>query len=178
MEEKTRSASVHALNYGLITGAVLIVYSMVLNLLGLNFNAVLPYLSLLFLIGGMIWATISYRDQYLKGYISFGKAFTTAFLTGLFAGILGAIFTYVYLKFINPDMVLQIMDNAREKVMEKAPDLTEDQLDTALAWQAKFMKPAVMAISSAIYTAFASALLGLIVAAIFKKEDKTLTNIV
>ena len=69
----------NALSYGLIVGAVLILFSLLMFLLGMHTNKYLGYLGYVFLIAGMAWGTLEYRKKYLGGFISYGKAFTSCF---------------------------------------------------------------------------------------------------
>jgi len=176
MEEKPRSATVHALYYGLITGAAMIVYHLILYIANLYMNRALGFVSLVILVGFMIWGTLEYRKKYLNGFISYGKAFSTSFLIGLFAGILYAIYNFTYSEFINPNISQEILDQARQKLLEGSQQMTEEQMDQALAWTARFTSPVMIAVWGLISNTFFALILGLIAAIFLKKEDKTLTT--
>src|SRR6056297_368993 len=91
------------MTYGLITGLVLIIYTLILymtnNLLDQNF--ILGILNYVILIAGIIYGTKSYRDQYLNGYISYGKSLGTGVLISVFAGVIMGIFTYLLYEVID-----------------------------------------------------------------------------
>ena len=55
MEEKTRSSTQNAMYYGLITGAALVVYSLILYITEQYMNRALGYISFVMLVGGMVW---------------------------------------------------------------------------------------------------------------------------
>jgi hypothetical protein len=169
MEEKKRSVSANALNYGLITGAVLIVYSLILFISNLYLNRSLGYVSYLFMLGGMVWGTLEYRKKNENGLMTYGDAFTSCFMIGLFAGILGTIYIFVFAKFINPGFINEIIEQARVKMQAK--NLSEDQIETALDYTRKFTTPLWMIIWGFLIYVLMSLVLGLLAAIFLKKAD-------
>lgn len=174
MEEKVRSTTTQGLYYGLITGAGLIILSLILFIAGLYMNRWISSISYLVLIGGMVYGTLDYRKTYLNGFMTYGKAFSTCFMIGLFAGLAGAIYTFIFAQFIHPGFVQEILDKAREQMVTGNPNMSEEQMDTALAWTAKFTTPIMMMIWGFISYALISAVIGLLAAIFLKKEDPSL----
>jgi len=173
MEEKKPSPSGNALNYGLITGAVLIVYSLLLYIANLYLNKSLGYVGYVFLLGGMVWGTLEYRKKVTNGFLTYGQAFSSCFLIGLFAGILGAIYMFIFAQFINPGFVNEIIEQAR--IQMQAKNLTDDQIETALSYTRKFTSPVMMMIWGLVGYALVSVVLGLLAAIFLKKEDPNAT---
>ena len=176
MEEKPRSATMHAIYYGLITGAAMIVFSLILYITDLHMNRTLGYISFLILIGGMIWGTLEFRKQSPNGFLTYGKAFSTCFLIALFAAILSALYTFVFAEFINPNFTQEILDKAREGMMNSDRPMTDEQMEQAMAWTERFTTPVMMAIWGFITTLIISAVLSLVAAIFLKKEDKSLNT--
>lgn len=177
MEEKPRSIAANSLWYGVITGAALIVFSLLMFLAGLHTKSYLNYIGYVILIGGMVWGTMEYRNKYLGGFMPYAKAFTSCFLIGLFAGVLIAIYTWVFAQYIHPGFIQELLDISREKIVESSANMSEEQIEQALEMSAKFMSPVMMAVWSFLAYVFASAILGLIVAIFMKKEDKSVTQV-
>ena len=169
MEEKKPSVTGNALNYGLITGAVLIVYSLLLFIVNLYLNKTLGYISFVFLLGGMVWGTLEYRKTAGNGFLTYGQAFNSCFLIGLFAGVLGAIYAFVFAQYIHPGYVNEIIDQARIQLQEK--NLSDDQIESALDSTRKFTSPLLMMIFGLLGYAIISAILGLLAAIFLKKVD-------
>ena len=170
MEEKKRSVSANALNYGLITGAVMIVFNLILFISNLYMNRTLGYIGYVFMLGGMVWGTLEYRKKLENGFMTYGEALTSCFLIGLFAGILGVIYIVIFAKFINPGFINEIVEQARAQMQSKN-NLTEDQIETALDYTKKFTTPVWMAIWGLLGSAFMSLILGLLAAIFLKKVD-------
>jgi hypothetical protein len=178
MEEKPKSSTSNALTYGLITGAVMIVYSLILYLLNLHLNQYLGYISFLILIGGMVYGTIQFRDKFMNGFITYGKAYSSGFMIALFAGLVGAVYAFVFYKFIAPDVVREILDMTRQKIMTRSPEMSDEQLEQAMNMTAKFMTPPAMSIFLLLYCIIIGAVAGLITSAFIRKEDKSVSPVV
>ena len=174
MEEKPRSATMHAMYYGLITGAAMVIFSLILYIAGLYMNRTLGYISFLILIGGMIWGTLEFRKLSPNGFMTYGKAFSSCFMIALFAAIISALYTFVFAEFINPNFSQEILDKAREGMMSSGQPMTDEQIDQAMTWTARFTTPVMMAIWGLITTVAISAVISLVVAIFLKKEDKSL----
>jgi hypothetical protein len=173
MEEKPRSVSMNALWFGVITGAILILYSLLLFLAGMHTNKYLGYIGYVFLIGGMVWGTLEYRKKYLGGFMTYGKAFTSCFMTGLYAGILISVYMFIFAKFIHPGFIQELLDISRQAIYETNSGMTDEQVEQALEISAKFMTPVMMTVWSLVGYLFASAIFGLLAAIFLKKEDKS-----
>ena len=173
MEEKPRSVAMNSLWFGVATGAVLILYSLILFLAGLHTSKSLGYFGYLILIIGMIWGTVDYRTKALGGFMTYGKAFGSCFMIGLYSGIISAVYIFVFAKFIHPGFIQEMMDISRQSIMDSNPNMSEEQMEQALSFAGKFMSPPMMAMWAFLGYLFASAILGLIVSIFLKKEDKS-----
>lgn len=175
METKPRTLINNSLIYGLLTAAISIVFSVVAYILDVPFKSPVMFFSLVILLAGLVYGTLQYKNVYLGGNISFGKAFLSAFIIVLTAAVVSAVYSYVFLSFIDPAylerIIQQSMDQTEAKLVAKG--LSEDQMAPALAMTRKFMSPLMISIMSIISTAVFGAILSLIAAAFLKKEDKS-----
>jgi hypothetical protein len=176
MEEKPRSVLVNGVYYGLITGAALIVFSLIMFLLDLYLNRAVNWIGYIFLIAGMVWGTIEYRKKYTNGFLTYGKAFTSCFWIGVFAGILSSVYLYIFVQFIHPGFINELLDQTRAGIMTSSPDLSDEQIEQTVEMSAKFMTPVMMTIWGLVMNAIIAAVAGLILAVFLKKEDPTLKN--
>ncbi len=155
--------------YGLITGAAMIVVSLLLSILLDDPASKLNYLAYAFLAGGMIYAAISYKNQ--QGFLPYSHSFSVMFYTGLIASVLLAVYQYVYFAYIDPDIVDKMLVIAEEQLY--ARNMPDDQIDAALEMQKRFMTPGFMTIMALLYNIIASVLLG-VVFSIFTKKNEPL----
>lgn len=178
METVTQSPVKNGLIYGLITGVAMIIIMLLLHLANLYMTPGLQYLIYIGTIVGMYLGIVNYRDKILNGYITYGGAFYSGFLIGLFSTILYVIFFFIYIKFINPGMIDDMMTMARQKLEEKAGDLSEDQMDMAMSMQAKFMSPPMLALFGLIGNLIFSTIIALILAIVTKKQDNSMPPVI
>ena len=49
--------------------------------------------------------------------------------------------TFIYITYLNPDMLADIMNMTEQAMLEADPEISDEQLDLALSMTAKFMQP-------------------------------------
>ena len=174
MDEKKKSVSSNAVMYGALVAGVGIVYSLILYILDLSMNKWLGNVSFLFYIGGMIWGTLQYRKNSLGDYMSYSQAVSCAFQIGFYTAIMLAVYTFIFFNFIDPGMIDKILATTREQIVAKNPQLSEDQVDKAVAISRYFTNSYVLPIMSLFMSAIFSIILALIIAIFIKKEDASL----
>ena len=174
MEEKQRSVLYNGLIYGMITGVVMIIFSLILFLSDLYLNKTVSWISYLFLAGGMFYGTFEYRKKSTNGFMTYGKAFASCFWIGLFAGIVASAYMFVFAQFIHPGFVQELLDQVRTNMAATNKNLTDEQIEQAVAITAKFMSPVMMTIWGFVMYAASSAIISLILAIFLKKEDPSL----
>ncbi len=173
MEEKKATALKNGFNYGMITGAALIVFSLLLFLMDQHMNRSIAWISVLFLMGGMIYGTFRYRNA-TGGYLSYGQAFTATFYTGLFAAILATIYTYLFVTVIHPGYMQEMLDMTRVQMLESQPGLSEEQVEQTIEMTSKFMNGPMIALTGFLTNLVSSVVIALLAAIFLKKEDPSL----
>jgi hypothetical protein len=171
MEEKQTSLSMHSMIYGAGTGLGMIVLVLILYVSNLYMNQVLQYLGLAIMIAGMVIGSLQYRKVQLKGFMTFGQAFSVNFLIGLFATILSIIFFFFYVKYINTGLIEEMLALTRTKMEAKAGTMSQEQIDQAMAMTEKFMSPVWMAIWGLLGNTFFAAVFALVISIFVKKAD-------
>ncbi len=171
MEEKQKSAFMPSLIPGIYVGFALIIFSLITFLLDVEYDSPIKYISYVLLALGLFWATISFRDKYMGGHIEYGKAFSAGFYTGLFAAVLTGIFTFIYIQYIDPGLIDEIMLTTEETMLEQNPEMSDDQIDQALSMTEMFMSPWIMSVMGFISNVVVSAIFSLIIAIFAKREN-------
>ena len=156
------------LNYGAMLGTLLIVVSLVFYLLNIKDTTVSSIITYIALAGGVFYAQNHYKLNYTDGFMSYGKALGIGALTCLFAGFINAIYSYVFIKFVDASMIDVAMEQAYSDMQERGMD--EEQIDQAMQMSSMFMTPGVMAFFAFIGTALIGFLESLVIS-IFTKKD-------
>jgi hypothetical protein len=164
-----------AVRNGLLGGLILIVYGLFAIFTDLaspakGFGAIALNLliSVVLYVGIVVYGVRYHRDQELGGFITFGRAFITGLIVVVVAGILGAVFNYVYMSFIDPDYMARMMEDMG--VMYERLGMTEEQIEEAMAQVEGSMSPARTILTAILSSAIIGGIVSLIVAAVMKRE--------
>ncbi len=170
--EPQKSAFSTALKYAIITTLAGFIFAIIMYVTNLYLNQAVSWLQYAILLAGIIFTVKDRRDKDLGGYISFGQAFSVAFLFIILMAVMSVVTTYIMMNFIAPDMVDQILKSTEQKMIDKG--MSDDQISVAMGYTKKFMTPVWMSVWVIVGTAIMGSILSLIVAAIFRKENKEL----
>ena len=163
MENKTLSN----LNAALILFLLMVVYTLAINLGGLQANTKLGWISYIIVIGGIMLLVIKYGKD-MHNNISFGNLFAYGFKTTAFLIIFYIAFIIIFY-LIFPEYKAKLLDIARENALKNATPDTKEQVEKGMEIFQRFFWVSMIAgilISFAILGVIGS----LIGAAITKKE--------
>ena len=118
MEEKAKAPFWKpALIYGLILGFVGILLGIIFYFFDLFVASWTQWVSLAVTVVVMAYLLVSYRNEYLGGFASYGKIFLMGFVVGIISSVLGVIFTYVMWGVIDPELADKARVVAEERIM-------------------------------------------------------------
>lgn len=151
---------------GLIIAAALIVYSVILNVMGLGTNQTLGFVTYAILIIGLI-VVINMYAKSKDNRVTFGELFAFGFKTT-------AVFTTIFIVFIVifnllfPELKEKGFEMARQQ-LEDQGKMSDDQIDQALAMGSKFFWVGVVG-GTLLFFVILGALGSVIGAAVTKKK--------
>lgn len=159
-----------ALNSGLIIGGLLLIivagmYATGALIEGVQWPMWIYYLLYPVLIGYTVHA---YRKAN-GGYLNLGQAFKVGVTAAVIGGIIYAVYNIIFVTFIEPDFVAQMMEVTREKLFED-PNMTEEQADMTMGFVEKFSDPYLGGAFFIVLSAFFGFIYSLISGLIFKRE--------
>ena len=157
-----------SLKYGLILGGLTVLYSLIINQIGLGTDRTIASLS--YLILPIVLFLAIKKNQVVSEEYSFGAGFKTGFKATALASLIILVFTYVYFSFIDPDMIQFIIEQAENDLY--AQNMSEEQVEMAIEMQKAFIQPGTMAIMGGIAYLIFGTVLALIIAAITKRSDQ------
>ncbi|HNW98524.1 MAG TPA: DUF4199 domain-containing protein [Bacteroidales bacterium] len=171
-ETKKISVARNALNYGFLLGITLIILSLLFYILNVDYQSVAQYISIVIMIVGMIIGILAYRKNN-NGFITYGQSLGNGVLIGLFSAILVSIYTIIFFTLIDPGMIDVILRQAEEKMIEKNPNMTDEQIEMAMSYSRKFMTPLSMAIWGTIMSTVYAFVASLIISIFTRKVDNS-----
>lgn len=154
---------------GLILALIIIVFSVIMYITGQMTNKSLGYIQYLVIIGGLVWACLSFSKE-MDGNVTFGNVFAHGFKTTAAMTVLVVIYTVLSVKLIFPDMIDIAISGARTE-MEKQGKLTADQVEQGIEMTRKFFMPFMIG-GTIISYAIIGALGSLLGAAFAKKNPQ------
>jgi len=170
MESPQKSVGSQALNYGIVTGLVMVVYALLLYVFDATTNQYLGYGSYVILLIGIIIATKFFRDKENNGYLNYSKGIGLGTLMALYSSIISGIFTFVLYKYIDPQAIEPMLQQAKEEMYRRG--IEGDQLEQSIAVTRQFLKPHWMAISGIFYTTIVGLILSLVVSVFLKRTEQ------
>jgi len=161
-----------AIKWGGIMGVVLIIVSLLLYLTGMTdaeageSHWIGTLLSYVVSIGALYMAIAEYK-KFNSDNLSIGDATLTGVLTGIVGGIIMAIYTYVFMTMIAPEMA----DAIREQAMAGAGDMSNEQEEQMAGMMDMFVSPVSMAVMTIIMKFFLGLIVGFILGLVMKNEN-------
>jgi hypothetical protein len=180
MENKTGTFWKSALNHGVIFGIILIIIQLVMWMMniipvGIAKGLLTLLISLIIYVVAIILFIKNYRDKNLGGLIPFGKAFLYGFAVFMIATVIGSIFNFIFLTFIDPEYTQRVIKITAEWTEDfmRSKGVPEEQITQALDKIESKKIPTALgsSVKSLIPGAVMGAIVCLISAAIAKKEE-------
>lgn len=171
MEENQPKTGKFALTYGLLLGAISVIFTFMLYTMDMHYQNEWPVIvisiaiSLTILIIGML--------QFKKannGFMSFGQALKVGVGISLIGGVIAIIFMLILGNFIDPEMLEKSLDFQKAKLMETTA-FTPDQIDSQLEMQRKFTTPTMQILFGLLTSIVSGFIYSLIPALVLKKQE-------
>ena len=161
------------MNYGAVLGLCLILIALLFWALGIDEQqSVIPsILNNVVIIGFLVYAISYYRDNLNNGFISYGKSLKLGTSVAFFSSVIMALYTFIYITYLNPDMLANILNMTEQAMLEANPEISDQELDLALSITTKFMQPHWMMLMSVLGGTFMGFLYSLIISIFLKKEN-------
>lgn len=156
------------LRYGVIAAIVLIIYGLILQIAGLITNQALAYINYLILAVIIFLAHKAYKEKG-DGFMTFGQGLSIGVIISIISGVVSAIFSYIYLKFVDDSMLAMIREQSYRTMEEKG--MSDEQIEQAMGFSEKFMSPEMILVFGIIGMVFFGFIISLIVALITKKNN-------
>ena len=170
MENESKSISVKsvALKQGVILGLVLIIYSVILQTLGVAQVKEFGYLSYLIIVLFIVLAHKTFKQEG-NGCMSLGQGIGIGTLLSAVGALISSIYSYIYMKFIDPSFMDLIYQMQEDEMMKRG--MSEDEIEKAMELTAGFMTPEIILVFGIIGLIFFSFILSLLVSLVTKKNN-------
>jgi len=158
-----------ALIYGLISGFVGIVVSVIFYVMGLTLETWVGLVSMAIGIIVLVYLLRAYRNEHLGGFATYGQLILMVLLIAVIGSIISTIYTYLLYTVIDPELIEKVKIMTEERLMNN-PRIPESMYDSVLEKMEKRMTVGKMTMNAFIFGTIGTFIIGLIVAAFLKKE--------
>lgn len=170
MKTQTPNPNSAAIKWAVINLVTTIILTYGIQSLNMDPNSSLKYIGYLPFILFLILTQKEFQEQ-LGGYITFGQAFTAGLRYAIFTSLLLAVFVYLYLAVLSPDVFDKSLTASQSQMAEKG--MSQEQIDKAMGIAKKY-GPMFAAVGTVIIDIIFGIIISLIGAAIVKKERSPL----
>jgi hypothetical protein len=162
------------LNNGIILGLAGIVFTLVLWFTEQTNNNKIGWIWFLVLAVALYFMIKAYRDNYLRGFITYGQSVGAGVVIMLYYAIISAIFGYILYKFLDPGLIDKMMIAAEEAMIERG--VPESAMEQGLNVQKKMMTPAFISGMSIFSTMLVGTILSLLISIFTRREGNPLID--
>lgn len=171
METQTASVKKIALPYGLLLSLTTIVISVIVYVMGMTYDQ--PWwqslLNFLAMIGFIVYGIKTYKHDN-ENYLSLAESLKTGLAISLVAGLIGAVFTYLFVTVIEPDFAMNMLEATREKTLSDKPDVTQEEMDMITGVTEKMLSPGIIVAFSIVGSLFIGFIVSLIAGLVMKNN--------
>ncbi len=156
----------HAMNFGAIMGLLFSVNFLVTTIKSLAFC---QYIFVVIIVYAVYKFAVHCRENVMEGYISYGSALWYVMQLFMYGSMISAMVRYVFYQFIKPDF----LQNQLNETMQALQNTSMADMISGEVYQqtVEMMTPLNMALQSIWLNLILGLLLGLVVAAIVKKQN-------
>ncbi len=162
------------LNNGIILGFAGIIFTLVLYFLDQSLNKNLGYIWLVLLIVVLFFMIKSYRENYLKGFITYGQSLGAGVVIMLYYSIISAIFGFILYTYIDPGLIEKMLAMSEEAMLDKG--IPESAIEQGMKIQEKIMVPWILSLGSILNGVLFGTIVSLILSIFIKREGNPLID--
>ena len=139
MENQQPKTGKFALNYGLLLGAIGIVYSLMKYFMDLQYQqTAADWIISILLILGILTLSIYQYKKTNHGFLKLSQAIKLGLGVALVGALVSIVYLIIYFNVIDPNFMENSEGVARASIVENNPDFTNEQINNALEMREKF----------------------------------------
>jgi hypothetical protein len=172
MENSKANSKSTILNYGVLLGILSVVLGVVMYVTNayLDPNWVYGTIGFLIIVVVVVLGIKAFKKQN-HNFLSLKEALKIALGITLIAGIISVIWQLILMNVLEPDYMNQVADIQRDQMTNRFPNMSESQVNDAMAMNAKFTSVWIIAAMALIGNLFLGLIIGLITGLIMKNKN-------
>lgn len=159
-----------ALTYAGIIVGIIIVHTIIIDILELNFSTYNQVAGFVIPLAGIAYAIYGFRKEYNNNIISYQKALGFGVLVAVIVGLVTSVFSFLYTHYINPELLEIGKQMAEERLIKRG--MSDEMIEQAMKTQERFQTPVWAITMGTLFTTLIGTIFSLIAAAFLKKEPE------
>lgn len=157
------------IRYGLILAAVSVIFFLLAAALSLNTTqGPARWVSLIFMTVVFFLGQKYYKENG-DGYMTYGQGMGIGFWASLISSLISSVFTYIYVKFIDPSWLETIKEMQVEQLQEQG--MSDEQIEMSMGMMEKLSTPEMIFIFGIIGGVFLGVILSLVITIFTQKNN-------
>ncbi|WP_271766392.1 DUF4199 domain-containing protein [Aquimarina algiphila] len=172
MENDKASTKKIIINYGVILGVLSVLMGVVIYITDgyTEQNWIHTVIGLAIMLGVIVYGIKAYKTTN-GGFLQLSEALKIGLGIALIGGIISVIWTILLMNVIEPDIVNQINEAQREQMIERFPDMSEEQMNQSLEMAKKFTSPYIISAFALIWSLFIGFIISLIAGLVMRQKQ-------
>ena len=139
MENQASTLKSHILQYGILLGAISVVFNLMLYFLDMHYTqeSAVQWVNWFITISVTVLGIYNFRSSN-EGFLGLGDALKLGLGIGVIAAFFAIAYTFVLLNYLDPDTIEKTMEITQNKLMDENPEMSQEQLDQIIEMQKKF----------------------------------------
>lgn len=162
-------------NYGVMLGLLVVLIGVATYALGQTYDPSIVFSILQYLVPlVVIYLGIKKFRELNENSLTLGEAIKTGLGISLIGGVILAIYTFILVNYIEPEYFTKMFETLEAKMLEKNPNMSDEQLEMSLAMMKK-MSGTWVSIGSVIMMSLFGGLIYSLVSGFILKRNKPVT---
>ncbi len=159
------------LAYGAVLSLPMILMSVMAYVFNITESKSFGWISFVVFAASVVLVQLHYRKNFYEGFASYGKMLGGTVLMLIVAALILLVYTFVFYKFVAPEMLTQMLDLAIVKMEEQQQGLSSSDINKASEYMKNYVfTPAAMSLMT-LFTSFFQGLLVSLISSIFTRKN-------
>ena len=171
MENQKKTTAKTALNFGLLLGAISVVFGFILYSLDIHYqqDSSTSIIGYAIMIAIILIGIIQFKNSN-EGYVSLSEALKTGVGTALVSSIIVCFYTFFMIKYLDPEFLDKSIEYQKQKMLQENPEISMESVNRLFEMQKEFSGPFIISGFIIIFNLFFGFIISLVVGLIVRKS--------
>ena len=171
MENNTHTLKSHILQYGVLLGAISVVFALMLFFLDMHYTqeSSVNWINWFITSSVLVLGIFNYRKSN-EGFLSLSEALKLGLGISVISALIAIVYTFVLTNFLDPDTIEKTLEISTTKMLDEYPEMSQEQIDQGKEMQRKFSSIGVISTIIIIFSLLFGFVVSLISGLILKRN--------